>query len=89
MKVVINKCYGGFGLSDEAKVFLKEMGCSEPDYLERNDPLLVQAVEFLGTESASDDYAKLVVIEIPDGIAWEVNSYDGMEKIVEQHRDWY
>ena len=88
MKIVVNKCYGGFGLSDKAKTFLQEMGCSEPDYLERNDPLLVQAVEFLGT-AASDEYARLVVIEIPDGVLWEISDYDGMEKVVEQHRAWY
>lgn len=58
--------------------------CSE---VPRNDPHLVQVVEEMGAK-ANSDFSKLVVVEIPDGIEWEVDEYDGYEKIVEKHRSW-
>ena len=53
----------------------------------RNDPALVQVVQELG-EKANGDYAKLVVVEIPDDVQWEIDEYDGMERIAESHRTW-
>lgn len=150
MKVVINKCYGGFGLSPEATLWLFERGYAgegfktsvdkhfssekedDPDsilsrtralkdwraYLKtkpeekqarrslfvtvfspdekftlyardipRNDPLLIKCIETLG-EKANGDCAKLEIIEIPDGIEWEIDEYDGNESIDEVHRSW-
>lgn len=55
--------------------------------LDRDDPLLVQVVEELG-ESANGDHAKLEVIEIPDGVDWTIEEYDGREWIAEAHRRW-
>jgi hypothetical protein len=138
MKVVINKCYGGFGLSNKAYEKLIEWGVPVRKYIEQerdpetklykpqplNDgevifdrslepgssvdlamqrlggrywdcwtrenrahPLVVRVVEELG-EAASGPLAKLRVVEIPDGIEWEIDEYDGMERIAEQHRTW-
>lgn len=138
MKVVINKCYGGFGLSDEAMVRLAELR-GHPLFIEpnptyksfkdywvvpleqrttpkawheatlderranneayerehmdarpekRDDPLLVQVVEELG-DKASGTCAELRVVEIPDGIDYEIDEYDGLERIREKHRSWY
>lgn len=104
MKVVINKCYGGFGLSKEAsELYAKEMGLSVGKYNEswgfyengdfydrdipRNDSVLVSIVERLG-EKASSRYARLEVIEIPDGVEWEIEEYDGNEWVAEKHRTW-
>lgn len=129
MKIVINRCYGGFGLSDKAveryaeligrKIYkdknifgytyyfiepedfhrlydeAKKVGdfskCSDlmfrDNNLERNDPLLVQVVEELGSESW-DKFAELKVIEIPDDVEWEISEYDGMETVNEKHRTW-
>jgi hypothetical protein len=53
----------------------------------RSDPLLVQTVEELG-EKANGSCAELKIIEIPDGIEWEINEYDGMESVRECHRSW-
>lgn len=88
MKVVINKCYGGFGLSNEA---LNYMGL-DPETTDvyeipRNDSRLVEAVETLG-ERANGSYAELKVVEIPDGIDYYIHNYDGMESIQEKHRSW-
>ena len=69
MKVVINSCYGGFGLSDKALDMYKQLSnksevCAYE--LDRTDPILIQVVETLGAE-ADGFYAKLRIIEIPAG----------------------
>lgn len=157
MKIVINKCYGGFGLSPAAvkryaelngkecyffnydldnmladgkqpctiekasqtMMFMAysvpnpyEVAGSQANFVElsmeermasnaswdaitidnsqmkRNDPKLIQVVEELG-DAAGDKYAKLKIVEIPDGIQWEISEYDGMETVEEAHRSWY
>ena len=141
MKVVINRCYGGFDLSHEAVMryyeikgitvypeqseeywrfwtywTVKPEDRMESKYgdafyamsledrraynaaqdaqtvssreIERHDPALVQAVEELGQQSWGS-HAELVVVEIPDGVDYIVEEYDGMEHIAETHRTWY
>lgn len=149
MKIVINKCFGGFSLSPIAtqalakrkgkdcfffqhnfgddsytQITLEEANHSfmwfaysvnnpadyklqEPDSdglyrnankraekivisdhdVDRSDPDLVAVVEELGDE-ANGMCAQLKVVEIPDGIAWEINEYDGLESVHEQHSSW-
>ena len=91
MKVVVNKCYGGFGLSQKAYKFLDLMwdgyGYKYNDYNKRTDAKLVECVETLG-EEASGMLANLKVVEIPDDIEWEIDYYDGIETIHEVHRSW-
>lgn len=53
----------------------------------RSHPLLVRLVEELG-EAVNGPCAKLKVIEVPDGVEWEVSEYDGYEKVEEVHRSW-
>lgn len=85
MKVVINRCYGGFGLSEKAMKFLGA-DSSWPD-IARNDLKLVECVEKLG-EEANGTYAELKVVEIPDDVNWEISEYDGLEWVEEVHRRW-
>ena len=89
MKVVINKCVGGYSLSEEAYKFLGlEWSGYGIAYMEdRSDPYLVECVESLGDE-ASGDYAALKVVEIPDDVEWEIAEYHGIEEVVEKHRKW-
>lgn len=54
---------------------------------ERNDPILVKAVKDLGRD-ADGSCSDLEVVEIPDGIEWEIEEYDGMESVHEAHRSW-
>lgn len=62
-KVVINSCWGGFGLSEKGFKRYQELGGKEDDtwYIKRDDPALVQTVEEL-KEEAGGDYAKLEVV---------------------------
>ena len=136
MKVVINKCFGGFGLSPAALIecYARGMvGIAMPvgDYYAgsekavgdivrwrswlagevekgydafltvfspcekfvlynpetRVDRILVALVEDMG-ERAWGTHAKLKVVEIPDGVGFTIDEYDGMEHIVETHRTW-
>ena len=102
MKIVINKCYGGFGLSKEAvEAIAKEKGIelgkwnnsfkfyegfSEYD-IHRNDPVLIKVVETMG-EAANGRCAELSIVEIPDGVEWVIGEYDGREWVAEKHRTW-
>lgn len=136
MKVVINRCFGGFSLSDkaikelaklegkQAFFFKQESGykgkyipisnnhdelfsicfdisnpndfdekelwdkhylTSRPD--DRTDSNLIKVVENLG-DKASGRFAKLAVVEIPDGIDWEIDEHGGVETVHERHQSW-
>jgi hypothetical protein len=54
----------------------------------RADPRLVACVEKLG-KAANGAVADLRVVEIPDGIEWEIEAFDGLEQVAERHRVWY
>ncbi len=83
-KVVVNNCYGGFGLSKEAQDFIaKEIDFNNPNFNDhdfRENPKLVECVETLG-ERANAEYSDLIVVEIPDNAEWDIDDYDGMEEI--------
>lgn len=90
-KVVLNKCYGGYGLSEEAYKYLglewDGYGFAYGSYEERTKEKLVECVEALG-DKASGKFAKLVVVEIPDDMEYEIDDYDGVETLHEKHRSW-
>lgn len=86
MKIVINTCYGGFGLSEKALALFNERSGTTITY-ERNNPILVEIVEQLG-EAADGNYAELKVVEIPDDVQWQIDEYDGNEWVAEKHRTW-
>ena len=90
-KIVINRCYGGFSLSDEAETRYREItGDYWPLFrweVSRNDPALIQVIEEIG-DKANGQCADLKIVEIPDGVDWEIAEYDGMEHVAEKHRTW-
>jgi hypothetical protein len=98
-KIVINACFGGFGLSDEAIAMWRERkgiaDTERPTYvdeIERDDADLIAVVEALGPEKAGDDrYARLKVVEVPMWLqekGWHIEEYDGSEHIAENHQTW-
>jgi hypothetical protein len=104
MKIVINKCYGGFGLSKLAQeLYADKKGLNLGKYnktwgyyeggdfydreIPRDDADLVSIVESLGSK-ANGSCADLRIIEIPEGVNWQIEEYDGIEWIAEQHRTW-
>lgn len=116
MKVAVNKCYGGFSLSDEAHEMLVSLGVKlyenwerleerenkdEPwivksgpysfgkysSSIDRTDERLIKTIEKLG-KKASGMCGNIKVIDIPDGIEYEIDDYDGFETVREKHRSW-
>jgi hypothetical protein len=55
--------------------------------IERNDPILIQVVGELGKD-ANGECADLQIVEIPDGVKWTIEEYDGKEWVAEVHRTW-
>jgi len=85
MKVVVNKCYGGFGLSTKARKMLHAEDIAKVWELEetenRNNPELINAVETLGDE-VNTRSSELKVVTLPeDTTDWEINEYDGFETV--------
>ena len=91
-RIVINVTYGGFGLSEQAiEMFKKRAGVTDPNWYDhdiaRDDSLLVSIVRELG-EDADGDCASLKIVEVPYGVDWTIEEYDGWEWIAEKHRIW-
>ena len=61
--------------------------CFSPREIERDDPALIQTIMEL-KDKACARFATLVIIEIPDGVEWEIEEYDGMEWVAEKHSTW-
>jgi hypothetical protein len=92
MKIVLNKCFGGYGLS---KLAYKELGLewdgfgyAYDDAEERTNKKLIKCIEKIGEKAASGELAYLRIIEIPDGIEFEIDNYDGVETVIEKGHSW-
>ncbi len=91
-RIVINDCYGGFGLSDRAfKEYKHLAGITANDFCDRDiprdDPYLVKIVRELGM-SANGAHANLKIVEVPGDVKWHIAEYDGAEWVAEDHRTW-
>jgi hypothetical protein len=93
MKIVINGCYGGFGLSEEAlEEYKRKANIIDPDFyywdIDRTCPILVEMVERMMDDPIDTPYSDLKVVEIPDDVEWQLEEYDGAEWVAEKHRTW-
>ena len=92
-KIVINTCFGGFGLSEKAETLYRAYANLNPKEFSRHDidrdsPILLQVIEQLGIDECHGEYASLKIVEIPDDVNWEIQDYDGKEHVAEVHRTW-
>lgn len=71
--------YSHFSNEDYSQVF----DCPR----DRTDADLVSVVDTLG-ERASSSLAKLCIAEIPDGVEYEIDDYDGFESVVPPRSSW-
>lgn len=89
MKILLNGCYGGFGLSD--KVF-ERLPRKTVEFIEdnawrestkrklRTDDNILKTIYAVGLENASSDYADIYIANIPDNATdWMIEEYDGVE----------
>jgi len=97
-KVLINICYGVFGLSKEVydilgldsnhgDIYPEDLGYNTEEKM-RADKTLIAAVEKVGLKESSGEYAELKIVEIPDDVEFTIEEYDGLEWIAEKHRTW-
>ena len=96
-KIVINACFGGFGLSDEAiAMFRERKGIADTerptyaDEIARDDVDLIAVVEALGGK-ANTQYSEWKVVVVPAWLrekGWLIEEYDGSEHIAEDHQTW-
>jgi hypothetical protein len=89
-KIVVNRCFGGYSLSEEAERWLLENGNEDTKiavaklgYIafncNRHNQDLVKCVEALG-EAASGEDAKLEIRHI-EGNQYRIIEYDGYESV--------
>jgi len=105
IKVVINRIHGGFDLSKEAVELYAQLkgitlqnwdesleaytdDAANPYMMARDDPDLIAVVEKLG-EAANTWLSSLSIVEIPEGVNWYIEEYDGLEWVAERHRKWF
>lgn len=79
MKLIINGCYGGFGVKDEV---MERLGLTSQDSEEtRMNPELIALIE--SGEDVNDCCANLVVVELPDDCTdYYIDEYDGLESVI-------
>lgn len=98
VRVLYNDKYGGFRISNECKKYLEEKSdkfnnSSEIDWNSpeiRSDPHLIEVFLEKGREFCEGKYTcKLELFEqdIPNGMGWKINEYDGWESIEEIFED--
>lgn len=88
MEIVINNCYGGFSLSKAGEDAYKiKSGKNFTRQIPRNDSALIEVVKELRVE-ANGTFAELRIVEIPKGVSWYIEEYDGNEWVAEKHRTW-
>jgi hypothetical protein len=83
LEIIVNTCYGGFSLSEEAKRQYTDKTKSDRDSwydVPRDDPDLVSIVKALGA-SANGEHSLLGITRIPGQYArfYSIGEYDGQE----------
>ena len=91
-KVVINACFGGFGLSDAAlDEYKSRKDITDPNFyyydIPRDCPVLVAMIEEQGN-AVDGQFAELRIVDVPDDVNWYIEEYDGLEHVAERHRTW-
>lgn len=77
MKIVINECFGGFGIKPE---IMKQYNLTEGSEA-RTNKILIDLIE--KEVDCNDPYSQLVVKEIPDNATdYRIIDYDGAEEIL-------
>lgn len=84
-EIVINTCFGGFGLSEKAgKLYCERKNLDynnlQEHILSRSDPILIEVIKELG-KKANGMYADLEIISLPIGTKYRICEYEGSEHI--------
>lgn len=84
-KIAVNKCFGGFGLSQKARDLYESISgkhIEEYDWCEdmRDDETLIGVIEQLGAD-ADGTFSEIEIVKIPDNNYWVIDNYDGVETV--------
>lgn len=84
-RILINKSYGGFGISEEAiELYREKTGKIYEDYYEyknRQDPILLEIFDELG-EKINTWASEIKAVEIKKGEKYTIFDYDGYETLI-------
>lgn len=84
MRILVNRDFGGYGLSDEAEALVPapiEPWDLRSDSAFRSHPAILAIFDELGSERFSGNFARVVAVEIPDGSFYVISEYDGVETV--------
>lgn len=85
MKIVLNKCYGGWVINSVAA---KAAGLGDtevrcPDMEVRTSPALIDLIGRWGADAVGGRHSTLEVIDLPANLTdLEISEYDGFESII-------
>ena len=80
MKIVVNKCFGGFDVNGDT---MERLNLDNPYELEddRTNAGLINLIE--SGVNVNTDFSNLEVVEIPDDATdYMINGYDGYESVL-------
>lgn len=97
-KVAINKCYGGFSVSEEVgKILLSRYGLGTiskwgtyflPEDIKRHDKRLIEVLEEFDEDNRGGGCSKVVIFELLTPV-YRISNYDGYETIHQpEGYDW-
>ena len=81
MKIVLNKCSGGFQLSDKCRDIIEKKTGKKEWELERHNKDLVALIEKFGARASDELVSQLEIVEIPDNCLYEIQQYYGVESV--------
>lgn len=77
MKIVINNCFGGFGINDK----IAKQYNLDRRHVERTDPTLIKLLE--SGVNCNTPNSELIIIDIPDNSTdWRIIECDGAEYVL-------
>ena len=86
MKIVLNKCYGSFGVSELCYDLLGTDSPEREMFFDQGNARherLAALIEKYGAKALNGEFANLEVFEIPDDVTdWEIEEYDGYETLL-------
>ena len=84
MRILVNRCFGGYRLSDAARAMLSsDIDVLDAEYYPefRHDERILAIYDELGAKAFGGGYSTIEDVIIPDDVYWEINEYDGYESI--------
>lgn len=94
--IVTTYCYGRKLIDPDARIVRTNnyglQFITEDERKLRIDSDIIEAIELLGPKvnyiADRMRISNIEIVEIPDGVEWEISEFEGKEHIAEKHRTW-